>query len=106
MRQTCVLALCLGGCFQLAQAQDTNTAIPPLIESAAATFTTNPGQITIKGTAFGTLPPTVKVDGMVAPVFSHSATMVVCYLPTGITPGSYFLQLTNNSQNPPSHGYF
>jgi IPT/TIG domain len=63
-------------------------------------ITTNPGQITIKGTAFGTLPPTVKIDGMVAHGI-HSATMVVCYLPAGIAPGSYFLQLTNNSLNPP-----
>jgi IPT/TIG domain len=102
MRQTLIftmcLTMCLAGCLQLAQAQD--TVIPPVIAGAVANFSTNPAQLTIKGTAFGTLPPSIKVDGMVCAVLSHSATMSVCYLPA-ITQGSYLLQLTNNSLNPP-----
>jgi Collagen triple helix repeat (20 copies) len=104
MRQTLIFTVCLAGCLQLAQAQeaDGGAGATPVIASAAANFSTNPAQLTIKGTAFGTLPPTIKLDGsMVCAVVSHSPTMSVCHLPSGITQGTYFLQLTNNSLNPP-----
>lgn len=104
MRQTLIFTVCLAGCLQLAQAQevDGGAGATPVISSATANFSTNPAQLTIKGTAFGTLPPTIKLDGsMVCAVVSHSPTMAVCHLPAGIAQGTYFLQLTNNSLNPP-----
>jgi Collagen triple helix repeat (20 copies) len=106
MRQTFTLVLCLAGCFQAAEAQDSDagsTAVP-VITSAVTNFTT--GQMTIRGSAFGTVLPSVKLDGMVATVVSHTVTMVVCNLPSGIGPGSYLLQLTNNSPNPALSVFF
>jgi Collagen triple helix repeat (20 copies)/IPT/TIG domain len=104
MRQTLIFTMCLTGCLPLAQAQeaDGGAGATPVISSATANFSTNPAQLTIKGTAFGALPPSIKLDGgMVCAVVSHSPTMSVCHLPSGITQGTYVLQLTNNSLNPP-----
>ena len=104
MRQALILGLCLTGCFHAVQAQDGNTVVAPVIDSAVANFTTN--EMTIKGSAFGTVLPSVKLDGMVATVISHTVTMVVCHMPSGITPGSYLLQLTNNSPSPALSVFF
>ena len=106
MRQTFTLVLCLAGCFQVAQAQDSDAGSTPVpvITSAVTNFTT--GQMTIRGSAFGTVVPSVKLDGMVATVISHTVTMVVCNLPSGIAPGSYLLQLTNTSASPALSVFF
>jgi len=76
------------------QAQQHNA---PVLSTATVTTSTLPNQIAIGGTNFGTLLPTVSLDGLPLNVISYSDTLAVAYLPTGVNPGTYRLSLTNNS---------
>jgi collagen triple helix repeat protein/IPT/TIG domain-containing protein len=67
----------------------------PELSTAAVNTATN--QITIGGSHFGSLKPSVTLDGLTLVVSSYSDTAVVAFLPNGVEPGTYRLALTNNS---------
>lgn len=64
----------------------------PIIDSATPNYGAN--QLTILGSGFGTLTPTVAIDGKSATVVSHSPTQIVVDFPSGIASGSYLLTVT------------
>lgn len=70
----------------------------PNIETALVTTTTQPNQIVIHGSGFGSIPPTVTLDGVTLGLVSYTDTVVVALLPDDATahPGTYRLSLTNN----------
>ena len=72
-----------------AQAQQHPTTAKPVIVSVTANFQTQ--QMTIAGMNLGANAPTVKIDGLPAPVVSFSQTSVVATLPSGISAGTYLL---------------
>lgn len=74
--------------FSLAQSAQRPLA-KPVINSVSANFQT--GQITIVGTNFGTVSPTVKIDALTASVVSFSSTSVVVTIPSGVSTGTYLL---------------
>src|SRR5690348_16689765 len=55
-------------------------------------------QITLSGSSFGTIEPTVTLDGTSLAVNLFTDTQVVDVVPAGMPPGSYQLVVTN-SQN-------
>jgi hypothetical protein len=71
----------------------------PLI--SAVTETTNPPQLTITGSNFGTAQPAVTLNNSSVSVMSYTNTLVVVSVPPSIesTPGTYALTLTNNSDS-------
>jgi IPT/TIG domain len=78
----CLMALCMP---VLANAK-------PTIDSATPNYATN--QLTIIGSGFGTLTPTVAIDGKGATVVSHTPTQIVVDFPSGIGTGSYLVTVT------------
>ena len=85
------LALLAAGEFisSPAQAQQHPTTAKPVIVSVTANFQTQ--QMTIAGMNLDANAPTVKIDGLPAPVVSFSQTSVVATLPSGISAGTYLL---------------
>jgi Collagen triple helix repeat (20 copies) len=75
------------------QAQQHNA---PVLSNATVTTSAQP-TIAIGGSSFGVIPPSVTLDGLPLNVISYSDTLVVAFLPAGVTPGTYLLSLTNNS---------
>ncbi|WP_114205919.1 IPT/TIG domain-containing protein [Acidisarcina polymorpha] len=69
---------------------------PEVITSAEPSYKTNPPELTLVGTNFGTGIPDVKIDGLSAVVVSHTNTRVVVKIPASVyeVPGSYDLLLT------------
>lgn len=74
----------------------------PVIAMAIPTFTTNPAQLTITGTNFGSIKPVVMLDGLVLNIATFTPTVVVALLPAALAPGSYLLTLANASTNNPN----
>ena len=98
MKINFVAALFIAGVLsQLANAQDASAPVVPVIDSSSVSFAVSPPQMTVKGTGFGAVAPTVSLDALPLALLSHTPTVVVATLPVGITPGSYLLQVTNNS---------
>jgi IPT/TIG domain-containing protein len=64
----------------------------PIIDSATPNYATN--QLTIVGSGFGSLTPTVAIDGKGATVISHTPTQIVVSFPSGIGTGSYLVTVT------------
>ncbi len=71
----------------------------PTVQSGIINYLTN--QITLTGTNFepGKVKPTMLFNGATLTVASFSNTQVVATLPTGITPGTFNLTLTNSAGN-------
>ena len=69
----------------------------PVISAVNTDYTVNPPTITIGGAYFGSITPTVSLDGDPLTIATYTATSVTALLPTNINPGSYQLVLTNNS---------
>lgn len=71
----------------------------PNIDTAVVTTTTQPNQIVIGGSGFGSIPPAVTLDGVPLVLISYTDTLVVAFLPNDATahPGTYRLSLTNNT---------
>ncbi len=69
---------------------------------AAVTESTQPPQLTIMGSNFGTVAPAVTLNNLPVSVMSYTNTLVVVTLPASIesAPGTYTLTLTNNSDSP------
>jgi Collagen triple helix repeat (20 copies)/IPT/TIG domain len=63
----------------------------PVIDAAVPNYGTN--QLTISGTGFGTGTPTVDINGTALTLVSHTATMIVVKLPTGISAGTFVLSV-------------
>ena len=84
---TCLVSLAFAA--PPAQAQQHPTTAKPVIVSVTANFQTQ--QVTIAGMNLGANAPTVKIDGLPAPVVSFSQTSVVATLPSGISAGTYLL---------------
>src|SRR5262249_7738838 len=69
----------------------------PELSTATVITSTQPNQITIRGVNFGSVMPSITLDGLTLIVLTHTDTAVVAFLPTGFAPGTYRLSLTNNS---------
>jgi hypothetical protein len=71
----------------------------PTVQSGVINYLTN--QVTLTGTNFepGKVKPTIVFNGATLTVTSFSNTQVVATLPTGITPGTFNLTLTNSAGN-------
>lgn len=105
MRQTLFLAMFLAALnCQFAQAQSGNAVVNPVINSAVAS--TNPSRLSITGTNFGTATPIVLLNNIPLTVVSHTGSTAVCVLPATIAPGSYLLELLNNSVATHPSGFF
>ena len=71
----------------------------PAVQSGIINYVTN--QVTLTGTNFepGKAKPTVLFNGAALTVTSFTNTQVVAMLPTGLTPGTFNLTLTNSAGN-------
>jgi hypothetical protein len=71
----------------------------PEVTSAEPTYKTNPPELTLVGTNFGTVLPVVTIDGLSALVVTHTNTLVKVKIPAAVyaVPGSYDLLLTRGS---------
>jgi hypothetical protein len=69
----------------------------PELSTASVITSTQPNQLSIRGSNFGTVRPTVMLDNFALSVSSNTDTTVVAYLPANATPGTYRLALINNS---------
>jgi Collagen triple helix repeat (20 copies)/IPT/TIG domain len=71
----------------------------PVVQSGIINYVTN--QVTLTGTNFepGKAKPTVLFNGAALTVTSFTNTQVVATLPTGLTPGTFNLTLTNSAGN-------
>jgi hypothetical protein len=65
------------------------------ITNAIPEFVTNPAQLTITGSNFGTATPIVMLDGIPLNVPMFTSTVATALLPPGLAPGTYLLTLTN-----------
>jgi len=68
----------------------------PVIQSATIIYSTNPNQITIQGSNFGTNTPAVSLDAIPLLVLTYAPTAVTASLPANLSPGSYALDLINS----------
>ncbi len=92
----CVFLLPVLGVHPPSLAQTTPTSTTkPVIVSAVANFQAN--QITISGTGLNTGKPKLILDGQLVTVVSYSGTTIVATLPTGISAGSFLLQLSEGT---------
>src|SRR5690349_10514236 len=94
LRAAMVLALLSLASWTNLQAQQHNA---PELLTATVSTSTQVNHITINGTDFGTVPPTVTIDGIPLTLINNSDTSVMAFLPNGFAPGTYRLSLTNNS---------
>jgi hypothetical protein len=69
-------------------------AIPQIV-SASQLFATNPTQLQIEGSGFGSLRPTVVLGGTPLFLLSFTDTMVFASVPVAVPPGTYTLVLTS-----------
>jgi Collagen triple helix repeat (20 copies)/IPT/TIG domain len=71
----------------------------PVVQSGIINYVTN--QITLTGSNFvpGKAKPTVLFNGAALTVTSSTNTQIVATLPSGITPGTFNLMVTNSSGN-------
>lgn len=69
----------------------------PQLSTALVTTTTQPSQITVRGSNFGKIKPAVALNGFALDVITYTEDTVVAFLPTGFAAGTYRLSLTNNS---------
>src|SRR5258708_5109788 len=73
-----ILSLALTCCAPLAMAQLSQvTSKPPVIVGAVGNYNVNPAQLTITGSGFGIVMPTVGLDGIPLTILSFSDNMVV-----------------------------
>ena len=70
----------------------------PNIDTALVTATTQPNQIVIRGSGFGSITPAVTLDGVPLVLISYTDTVVIALLPDDAAahPGTYRLAVTNN----------
>src|ERR1019366_6129613 len=71
------------------------TATPPQIASASQIFTTDPTQLQIQGSGFGSLRPIVVLGGTPLFILSYTDTMVFATVPVAVPEGTYALVLTS-----------
>jgi hypothetical protein len=71
------------------------SATPPQIASASQIFTTNPTQLQIQGSGFGSLRPIVVLGGTPLFILSYTDTMVFASVPVAVPEGTYALVLTS-----------
>ncbi|MGA9585283.1 MAG: IPT/TIG domain-containing protein [Terracidiphilus sp.] len=71
----------------------------PTVQSGTINYVTN--QVTLTGTNFvpGKPKPTILFNGAALAVVSATNTQVIATLPTGLTPGTFNLTLTNSAGN-------
>src|SRR5271165_3305739 len=93
----CLAAGLLASPASLLLAQASPDTATPKINSAVADFSVSPAQLTIAGSNFGASVPSVTIDLLAAGVISNTATTIVANLPSTVTAGSYFLELTNTA---------
>ena len=94
MRRILVIALLL-----FAPLLAVSATAAPVVQSGIINYVTN--QVTFTGTNFepGKAKPTVLFNGAALTVTSFSSTQVIATLPTGLTPGTFNLTLTNSAGN-------
>jgi hypothetical protein len=72
-------------------------AVQPAITAVTTDYQVSPPTITITGRYFGTITPSVTLDGAPLVVVTYTQTQVTALLPASLNPGSYQVALTNNS---------
>ncbi len=92
-RVVCFLAI---SCLGVPSLSADGVGIPVI---TAVSESEHPPQLTIMGSNFGTVQPSVTLNGLPVSVMSYTNTLVVVTLPASIesAPGTYLLSLTNNS---------
>ena len=70
-------------------------AVEPVITVVTTDYQVNPPTITINGRYFGSVTPSVTLDGATVVVVTYTQAQVTALLPANLSPGSYQLVLTN-----------
>jgi len=96
LRSSAWLAVLGSLCMCIFAAAPAKAALPPVITGVTADYAISPATITITGRNFGSLTPTVTLDGATLVVSTYTSTSVTALLPANLAPGSYQLALTDN----------
>jgi hypothetical protein len=82
--------------FTIAAAPADEGGPPPIILAATPDFAVSPTHLTITGQNFGTSKPVVTLESVPLTVVGFTPTVVTVWLPAGLIPGTYLLELDPN----------